>query len=111
MVFSRFPGGHDHGAAGSPDRGSKWQSWQVLFLLEGGLAVVVAVVGYSWLPHSVDVARFLSPEEREYSCVLYASSRVIRDCMAQSSPATQLPDGADEEREDDDESRGLLNPS
>ena len=48
IVFSRFPGGvHDHGEGeGDGDGRAPWQSWQVLFLLEGSLTVVVAAVGY-----------------------------------------------------------------
>lgn len=103
IVFSRFPVTHDdHGGAVN----ARWQSWQVLFLFEGSLTVAIAIVGYFWLPHSVETAWFLTPEEREY-----ASSRVIRDRMAQSDPSTQLSEDVEEEHEYEDESRGLLNPS
>jgi hypothetical protein len=76
-----------------------------LFVLEGSLTVVVAFVGFFWLPHSVDTAWFLTPEERKY-----ASTRVIRDRHLQSAAATSPPE-EDGERVYDDESRGLLNSS
>ena len=98
LVFSRFRDGD----AGST---SSWRPWQVLFVLEGSLTIIVAFVGYFWLPHSVDTAWFLTPEER-----LYASTRVIRDRELQTASVTSPPeDGGD--RLYDDESRGLLNPS
>ncbi|KAF2680263.1 MFS general substrate transporter [Lentithecium fluviatile CBS 122367] len=107
IVFVRFPDiHHDHGEAGDPELNSKWQSWQVLFLLEGGLTVVIALVGYFWLPHNVETAWFLTPAQREY-----ASTRVIQDRMAHGESATLPPGEMEEERDYDEESRGLLNPS
>jgi MFS family permease len=107
IVFLRFPDIHDdHGDAGDPELDSKWQSWQVLFLLEGGLTVVIALAGYFWLPHNVETAWFLTPQEREY-----ASTRIIQDRIAQAESA-MLPSGEMEEEQDyNEESRGLLNPS
>jgi len=79
----------------------------VLFLLEGSLTIIVAVVGYMWLPHNAETAWFLTPEEREY-----ASSRVIQDRMVQSESATLPTTEVEEEAGDyDEESRGLLNPA
>ncbi|KAF1925496.1 MFS general substrate transporter [Didymella exigua CBS 183.55] len=75
LVFRRFP---DHSAADSP-----WHAWQVLFLLEGGLTMAVALAGYAWLPHSVETAWFLTPAERRY-----AAKRMLRDRLAhQGRPA------------------------
>ncbi|KAF3036346.1 hypothetical protein E8E12_007562 [Didymella heteroderae] len=106
FVFKHFP--DRHGA--NPDIEPRWRAWQVLFLIEGGLTVVVALVGYVWLPHSVETAWFLTPDERRY-----ASSRVLKDRLAQEgrtastkhrdsntfSPTSTI----------DEESRGLLHPS
>jgi MFS family permease len=104
VVFSHFPDvHHEHGDDGDVESHQRWQSWQVLFLFEGSLTIVVAAVGYLWLPHSADTAWFLTPDERAY-----ASSRVIRDRMAQSDPSALPAEGADEDREYDEESRGLL---
>ncbi|KAJ4304605.1 hypothetical protein N0V90_000131 [Kalmusia sp. IMI 367209] len=107
LVFLHFPDvHHEHGDEGDPELETKWQSWQVLFLLEGSLTIIVAVVGYLWLPHSAETAWFLTPEEREY-----ASSRVIRDRMVQCESATLSTEDAQEETEYDEESRGLLTSS
>ncbi|KZM24792.1 uncharacterized protein EKO05_0003540 [Ascochyta rabiei] len=103
FVFKHFPDRHGDDA----DVDSRWQSWQVLFLLEGGLTVVVALVGYVWLPHSVETAWFLSPKERRY-----ASSRVVKDRAAQEggTASTKHRDSNDELAHDG-EARGLLTPA
>ncbi|OCL06443.1 MFS general substrate transporter, partial [Glonium stellatum] len=63
FVFSHFNNEHpDPSSAASPD--NAWKSWQVLFLLEGGSTVIVALTGFFWLPHSAKTAWFLSKEER-----------------------------------------------
>lgn len=100
FVFSMFPDEHDEQGGHT---NSKWQNWQVLFLLEGGLTIITATVGYFWLPHSVETAWFLSPEEREY-----ASSRIIEDREAQADPTYTPPENVGEDQENDEESRGLL---
>ncbi|KAH7371687.1 major facilitator superfamily domain-containing protein [Pyrenochaeta sp. MPI-SDFR-AT-0127] len=99
-VFSHFgdDGGDAHATTG-------WRPWQILFLLEGTLTVVLAMIGYFWLPHSVETAWFLTPEER-----LYAKSRVVQDRDIQNVTVTARH-GNDDEREYDEEFRGLLNPS
>lgn len=107
IVFSQFPGGvHDHGDEGDEGPNKEWQSWQVLFLLEGSLTIIVAATGYFWLPHSAETAWFLTPEERRY-----ASERIIRDRSSQNETTTRTHNEDDEEREYNEESRGLLNPS
>ncbi|KAF2845887.1 MFS general substrate transporter [Plenodomus tracheiphilus IPT5] len=105
-VFSRF-------RDDSTDAQAKtnWRPWQILFLLEGTITMVVAVMGYFWLPHSVETAWFLSPDERRY-----AASRIVSDRDMQiASAATQRTrdeDEADYEQEEDvEEARGLLNAS
>ncbi|KAF2009231.1 MFS general substrate transporter [Aaosphaeria arxii CBS 175.79] len=113
LVFSRFPRKtvEDHGKDGHDHNG--WQSWQVLFLLEGSLTILVALLGYFWLPHGADTAWFLTPEER-----VYASQRVIQDRNAQAEPAVSYDEAHHEHEERhehhsdyDEESRGLLRPS
>jgi hypothetical protein len=106
FVFARFPDRH----GSNPDTGSRWQSWQVLFLLEGGLTVLVALIGYMWLPHSVETAWFFTPEERRY-----ASTRVIKDRAAQEGSTTSTKhrdsNSFSPTSTIDEESRGLLNPT
>lgn len=81
-----------------------------MFLLEGGLTVVVALIGYIWLPHSVETAWFLTPEERRY-----ASSRVVKDRAAQESSAAYSKhrdsNSFSPTSTIDEESRHLLNPT
>lgn len=102
LVFLHFPN-----ETGEAPSGNTWRSWQVLFLFEGCLTIVVAVIGYFWLPHSVETAWFLTPEERQY-----ASSRVIRDRDNQNVKANvSHEDELDGDHSYDEESRGLLNPS
>ncbi|PSK54107.1 hypothetical protein B9Z65_7913 [Elsinoe australis] len=51
-----------------------WKSWQVLFLIEGITTMVIALIGFVWLPHSADTAWFLSAEER-----ICAEQRIRQD--------------------------------
>ncbi|CAN9469607.1 unnamed protein product [Alternaria alternata] len=99
LVFSHF---------GNDEEGSDkdWRPWQVLFLLEGTLTIVVAFIGYFWLPHSIETAWFLTPEERQY-----ASARVVRDRDIQNAPAAVQEDEHETEDTYDEESRGLLDSS
>ncbi|KAL6703809.1 hypothetical protein ACN47E_009028 [Coniothyrium glycines] len=101
VVFSRF---RDDPKA--PDRQSTWRAWQVLFLLEGGLTIGVAITGYFWLPHSVDTAWFLSPAEREY-----ATLRIVQDRDVQQQSRIPKDTENEEDMEHDEESRGLLSAS
>lgn len=71
-VFSHFPTEHpgpemppNSLAATGTRRG--WKSWEILFVIEGGCTILVALIGFFWLPHSADTAWFLTPEEREWA--------------------------------------------
>ncbi|KAJ8110954.1 hypothetical protein OPT61_g6333 [Boeremia exigua] len=105
FVFKRFPDRHGD----DQDNDTRWHSWQVLFLIEGGLTVIIALVGYFWLPHSVETAWFLTPEERRY-----ASSRVVKDRAAQEGSGTSSKhrdsNSFSPTSTVDEESRGLLTP-
>lgn len=78
-VFSYFP--HDdpnpHIAA------RKWRSWEILFLIEGSLTILVAFIGFFWLPHSANTAWFLTADER-----LVAEERIRKDQIAAASSWT-----------------------
>ena len=70
-VFERFPGTHGGGddlppGAEPTDRGG-WRSWEVLFLIEGCLTMIIALVGFFWLPHSADTAWFFTERERNWA--------------------------------------------
>ncbi|TKA31051.1 hypothetical protein B0A50_02019 [Salinomyces thailandicus] len=51
-----------------------WKSWEVLFLLEGCTTMIVALIGFFWLPHSADTAWFLNERER-----VWAEERICLD--------------------------------
>ncbi|KAF2091940.1 MFS general substrate transporter [Saccharata proteae CBS 121410] len=103
-VFSAFPvDGGRHAEDG------RWMSWQILFLLEGGSTVLIALTGFFWLPHNAQTAWFLTPEERDW-----AEERIRLD-REDGSPA-QCTKPSSEDRENDDienqaEDRGLLSRS
>ena len=99
LVFSHF--GND-----KEDADIRWRPWQLLFLLEGSLTIIVAFIGYFWLPHSVETAWFLTPEERRY-----ASSRVVQDRDMQNTTSASQETVHDAEDVYDEESRHLLDPS
>lgn len=103
LIFSIFPDVHDNdGKHTKPG----WQNWQVLFVLEGVLTIITAIVGYFWLPHIVETAWFPTLQRRDY-----ASSRVIRDREAQANHNMSSFEVPENEREHSDEFHGLLPPS
>lgn len=88
-VFSRFP---------KSEGGNGWKSWQVLFLIEGCMTVVLALVGFFWLPHNARSAWFLRPDERRW-----AEERIRLD---QDSSLTASP--GHHEASESEETHGLL---
>ncbi|KAF2403679.1 MFS general substrate transporter, partial [Trichodelitschia bisporula] len=94
-VFTHFPTGADIPT-------TAWRPWQVLFALEGGVTVVLALVGFVWLPHNARTAWFLTPEQRGW-----AEERIARDRqLDESAGLPRKGDDAGEEREE--ETAGLL---
>ncbi|OQN97491.1 hypothetical protein B0A48_16644 [Cryoendolithus antarcticus] len=86
-VFSHFPS--RPGAPGLlPPESSNaiesigWKSWEVLFLIEGCMTMVVAFVGFFWLPHSADTAWFFNASERRWA---EQRIRLDRDAAAHAS--------------------------
>ena len=70
-VFKRFPEGHGEGEDSQPGSGvaagGGWKSWEVLFMIEGCVTMVVAFVGFWWLPHSAGEAWFFTARERKWA--------------------------------------------
>lgn len=73
-VFSHFPGDVDDPSDPQfPPRdgvaldGTRWKSWEVLFVVEGCMTMTVALIGFMWLPRSADTAWFLSREEKAWA--------------------------------------------
>lgn len=83
-VFSAWSSKPDSSSA---DSGVK--PWQVLFLVEGCLTLVVAVIGFIWLPHSAGSAWFLNGAQRSW-----AERRIVldREHMIKDNAQAALPD-------------------
>jgi MFS family permease len=97
-VFSIIP---------STDHPTAWKSWQILFLLEGATTVMLAMVGFLWLPHNAKTAWFLNPEER-----LWAEERIKQDqdrTVLQSSTMFVTGEPTEELPSQFEETQGLLN--
>jgi len=88
-VFSHFPE-----PSPTPDRpevpppslharadNTGWKSWQILFMIEGSATVVLALVGFFWLPHSAERAWFFTKAEQEW-----AEQRIRRDRDLHAAP-------------------------
>lgn len=54
--------------------GTSLKGWQYLFIIEGAMTVIFAVMAFWWLPESPHTAWFLKEEEREA-----ARTRLLRD--------------------------------
>lgn len=54
--------------------GSRLHNWQYLFIIEGSLTIIVALVAWFWLPKGPGSAWFLSAEEQRF-----AVERIHRD--------------------------------
>ncbi|KAF2433126.1 MFS general substrate transporter [Tothia fuscella] len=108
-VFSKFP--HQNQGASQPADG--WRAWQILFLLEGGCTIVLAMAGFFWLPHNAKTAWFLSPSERAW-----AEERIKRDMDGPTiQPSSKSDEAIDRHEENDrphstsEENQGLLGSS
>lgn len=105
-IFSRFPRLPD-----GSQTSDGWRSWEILFLVEGGSTVILAIVGFFWLPHNAKTAWFLAPDER-----VWAEQRIAQDLVAAAAPmynsSHQQPAPGDEENDPhgptSDETLGLL---
>jgi hypothetical protein len=62
-------------------RSERLYSWQYLFIIEGILTVLMAVVAWFWLPDSPGTAWFLDEEER-----LLAVARIAKDHAGYTPP-------------------------
>lgn len=78
-VFQRFPDQPAHtkiptGTLDGSVAPRAWKSWEILFLIEGSLTIIFALIGFFWLPHNAESAWFFTPEEGEY-----AEARIRQD--------------------------------
>ncbi|EQL37281.1 hypothetical protein BDFG_01255 [Blastomyces dermatitidis ATCC 26199] len=116
-VFSRFPPSEepiDGSDTASDSHPGTLRPWQILFLAEGCLTIVIAIIGFFWLPRSVGTAWFLNEEERAYAEQRILVDRADADCQSQEAlNSTTLSDELLEEETltgPDDEQRLRLLP-
>ena len=104
IVFSLFPSDQDEGPGQQHQEDTTktggWHSYQILFVLEGVLTIVVAVATLLWLPTGPGTAWWLTPAERAF-----AQQRVLADRFS-SDPARKIDADADREADGDDAGAG-----
>ncbi|KAF2148162.1 MFS general substrate transporter [Myriangium duriaei CBS 260.36] len=83
LLAGAFSGLISFGAFRIPHTNIK--GWQWLFIIEGAMTVLVAVVMYFWLPTNPDSAWFLSPEER-----IAARQRLLQDASSRTNTRLDL---------------------
>ncbi|KAJ4368507.1 hypothetical protein N0V86_009412 [Didymella sp. IMI 355093] len=49
-------------------------NWQYLFIIEGGLTILLGIIAWFWLPHDPESAWFLDPGDRQF-----AAGRLLQD--------------------------------
>ncbi|KAJ6274785.1 major facilitator superfamily domain-containing protein [Bipolaris maydis] len=54
--------------------GTTLKNWQCLFIIEGGITIVVALIAWFWLPRGPGSAWFLTDEEQ-----IFVTQRIIKD--------------------------------
>lgn len=117
VVFSRFPS-DDGGDAGSGSTvpasiGDDWKPWQILFLVEGCLTIVIALVGFLWLPKNAGTAWFLTADEGAWVEERIRLDREASDRQYESEESTLVMDDTATpdvgyQSDEDDQTRGLL---
>ncbi|OJD23861.1 hypothetical protein ACJ73_04786 [Blastomyces percursus] len=114
-VFSRFPPSEepiDGSDTASDSHPGTLKPWQILFLAEGCLTIVIAIIGFFLLPRSVGTAWFLNEEERAYAEKRILVDRADADCQSQEALNSALSDELLEEealtRPNDEQRHRLL---
>jgi len=102
-VFSAYPPDHNHQPqpltrddGKEPLISAGQKPWQVLFILEGGLTIFVALLGFLWLPRSAGSAWFLRQDERRW-----AEQRVMRDRHAAEVSSSTKGESSSQDHVDD----------
>lgn len=89
LVFSLFPR--------DPARPQVLHSWQLLFIIEGCLTILVASVGFLWLPRDVATSWFLSSDER-----ISAKARIDLDRAVSETRAFEVSRIPDHQHDEED---------
>ena len=68
-------------------------NWQYLFIIEGGLTILLSTVAWFWLPHGPESAWFLSAEDRQFAAeriLLDNASYLGQDCRRDTQEKPRL---------------------
>lgn len=110
VVFSRFESDDPSGNQQVGD--DSWKPWQILFLVEGILTVIIALIGFVWLPKSAGSAWFLTAEEGAWVEDRIRIDRETSESKDASDSSALLendrPAETNDLPEEDEQSRGLL---
>ncbi|KAL1961288.1 hypothetical protein VTO42DRAFT_16 [Malbranchea cinnamomea] len=110
VVFSWFQSDGPHDGNQLTIDGS-WKPWQILFLVEGCLTIVIAVIGFFWLPKSAGSAWFLTAEEAAWAEERIRLDRETPNVYNGSDTSAvhrNSPAEINYEPDNDDQTRGLL---
>lgn len=98
FVFSAFPRSEARASTG-------WKAWQVLFVLEGVATIILAVIGFFWLPRNAKAAWFFTADERWWAerriqidqAALLPSSEIDRQHSEHEDEENHIPGRVQEE--------------
>ncbi|KAJ8111825.1 hypothetical protein OPT61_g5671 [Boeremia exigua] len=68
-------------------------NWQLLFIIEGGLTILLGIVAWFWLPQSLEKAWFLSADDRQFAaaCILEDNPSFLdQHCLGDVSKKPRL---------------------
>ncbi|PGH17742.1 hypothetical protein AJ79_00883 [Helicocarpus griseus UAMH5409] len=108
-VFSRFPPSEEP-SENTTASSEAFKPWQILFLVEGCLTIVIAIIGFFWLPRSAGTAWFLTEEEKRWAEKRILIDRESNDDQKREAPATSLDELPEENMSQADEQRLWLLP-
>lgn len=110
VVFSKFEADDSSGDQVVAD--GSWRPWQILFLVEGILTVVIALVGFFWLPKNAGSAWFLTAEEGAWAEERIRIDRETSESKDRADFSPSLASHSAEEPnfqpDEDEQTRGLL---
>lgn len=53
---------------------TRLHNWQYLFIIEGGITILLGIIAWFWLPHGPESAWFLNAKDRQF-----AAERILQD--------------------------------
>ena len=78
--------------------GASWRKWEVVFLIESCTTIMIAVIGFFWLPRSAGTAWFFDMQERQWAeeRVRLDLDNATRTILAPSMSQKQTRDSEDQ---------------